>query len=302
MRYGVNGVRSEMENKNRKTFGNAWMHRTLIKLLRKVDIRYVYRFMAVCVIPMAMVFSPGSRIAYQYFRKRRGQGRWQALLSTYRNHCLFGQTVIDKFAMYAGRHFEVHSIGHEYFYAHVREDQPVILLNAHIGCSEMVGYNLSQKKPCSVLVYGGEKKELMDYRRKQFADMGIKMIPVGVDGVDIMEIVDCLDRGEALSVFADRFMNPKKVVHSTIHGFKVKLSKAPFSLAVNRGIDVYLLSAMKQSDGSYVGRVTYLDYDKTLPHREQRQQLADLYTAEIEKVLKDYPLQWFNYFDIWEDE
>jgi predicted LPLAT superfamily acyltransferase len=45
-----------------------------------------------------------------------------------------------------------------------------------------------------------------------------------------------------------------------------------------------------------------LDYDKTLPHREQRQQLADLYTAEIEKVLKDYPLQWFNYFNIWEDE
>ena len=302
MRSDVNGVRSEMENKNRKTFGNAWMHRTLIKLLRKVDIRYVYRFMAVCVIPMAMVFSPGSRIAYQYFRKRRGQGRWQALLSTYRNHCLFGQTVIDKFAMYAGHHFEVHSTGHEYFYAHVREDQPVMLLNAHVGCSEMVGYNLSQTKPCNVLVYGGEKQEVMEYRKKQFADMGIKMIPVGVDGVDIMEIVDCLDRGEALSVFADRFMNPKKVVHSTIHGFKVKLSKAPFSLAVNRGIDVYLLSAMKQSDGSYVGRVTYLDYDKTLPHREQRQQLADLYTAEIEKVLKDYPLQWFNYFDIWEDE
>ena len=277
------------------------MHRTLIKLLRKVDIRYVYRFMAVCVIPMAMVFSPGSRIAYQYFRKRRGQGRWQALLSTYRNHCLFGQTVIDKFAMYAGHHFEIHSTGHEFFYAHVREDQPVMLLNAHVGCSEMVGYNLSQKKPCSVLVYGGEKKELMDYRRKQFADMGIKMIPVGVDGVDIMEIVDCLDRGEALSVFADRFMNPKKVLHSTIHGFKVKLSRGPFALAVNRGLEVYMVLAMKQQDGSYDGRIIYLDYDKTLPHREQRQQLADLYTAEIDKILEDYPLQWFNYFNIWED-
>jgi predicted LPLAT superfamily acyltransferase len=266
-----------------------------------VDIRYVYRFMAVCVIPVAMVFSPGSRMAYQYFRKRRGQGRWQALLSTYRNHCLFGQTVIDKFAMYAGRHFEVHSTGHEHFYAHVREDQPVMLLNAHVGCSEMVGYNLSQTKPCNVLVYGGEKQEVMEYRRKQFADMGIKMIPVGVDGVDIMEIVDCLDRGEALSVFADRFMNPKKVLHSTIHGFKVKLSRGPFSLAVNRGLEVYMVLAMKQQDGSYDGRIIYLDYDKTLPHREQRQQLVDLYTAEIEKILEDYPLQWFNYFDIWED-
>ena len=203
--------------------------------------------------------------------------------------------------MYAGRHFEIHSTGHEHFYAHVREDQPVMLLNAHVGCSEMVGYNLSQTKPCNVLVYGGEKQEVMEYRRKQFADMGIKMIPVGVDGVDIMEIVDCLDRGEALSVFADRFMNPKKVLHSTIHGFKVKLSRGPFSLAVNRGIEVYMVLAMKQQDGSYDGRIIYLDYDKTLPHREQRQQLADLYTAEIDKILEDYPLQWFNYFNIWED-
>lgn len=291
-----------IENKNRATYGNAWMHRTLIALLGKVNIRYVYAFMAVFVIPVAMVVSPGARIAYQYFRKRRGQGRWQAIRSTYRNHCLFGQTVIDKFAMYAGHEFEVHSIGHEYYYAHVKEDQPVMLLNAHIGCSEMVGYNLSQTKPCNVLVYGGEKKELMDYRQKQFADMGIKMIPVGIDGVDIMEIVDCLDRGEALSVFADRFMNPKKVINSTIHGFKVKLSRGPFSLAVNRGIDVYMVSAMKKKDGSYDGRITYLGYDKTLPHREQRQQLADLYTAEIEKVLSDYPLQWFNYFNIWVDE
>ena len=183
----------------------------------------------------------------------------------------------------------------------MREDQPVMLLNAHVGCSEMVGYNLSQTKPCNVLVYGGEKQEVMEYRRKQFADMGIKMIPVGVDGVDIMEIVDCLDRGEALSVFADRFMNPKKVLHSTIHGFKVKLSRGPFALAVNRGLEVYMVLAMKQQDGSYDGRIIYLDYDKTLPHREQRQQLVDLYTAEIEKILEDYPLQWFNYFDIWED-
>jgi len=274
----------------------------LIKLLSRVDIRYVYAFMTVCVIPVAMVVSPGARIAYQYFRKRRSQNPWRALLSTYRNHCLFGKTVIDKFAMYAGREFEVHSVGHEFYYAHVREDQPVMLLNAHIGCSEIVGYNLSQTKPCNVLVYGGEKQELMDYRKNQFAHMGIKMIPVGIDGVDILEIVECLDRGEALSVFADRFMNPKKVIHSKIHGFKVKLSRGPFSLAVNRGIDVYMVTAMKKQDGSYDGRITFLDYDRTLPHREQRQQLADLYTAEIEKILDDYPLQWFNYFNIWEDE
>lgn len=291
-----------MENKNRKVFGNAWMHRTLIALLKKVDIRYVYGFMEVFIIPVAMLFSPGARFAYQYFRKRRGQGCLKALLSTYRNHCLFGQTVIDKFAMFAGREFDIHSKGQDYYYQHVKKNQPIIMLHAHIGCSEIAGYNLSQSKPCNVLVYGGEKKDFMEYRKNKFAQMGFKLIPVGIGDVDIMDIVDCLDRGEALSVFADRFSNPKKVIQSKIHGFKVNLSRGPFSLAVNRGIDVYMVSAMKMKDGSYDGRITFLDYDKSLPHREQRQQLADLYTAEIEKILSDYPLQWFNYFDIWVDE
>ena len=149
-------VRSEMENKNRASYGNAWMYRMLIALLGKINIRYVYVFMEVFVIPVTMVVSPGARIAYQYFRKRTGQGRLRALLSTYLNHCLFGQTVIDKFAMYAGRKFKIYSAGHEQFLKHLRKDQPVMLFNAHIGCSEILGYNLSQAKPCNVLVYGGE--------------------------------------------------------------------------------------------------------------------------------------------------
>ena len=31
----------------------------------------------------------------------------------------------------------------------------------------------------------------------------------------------------------------------------------------------------------------------------QRQQIADAYTAEIDRLLDLYPLQWFNYSDPW---
>ena len=180
-------------------------------------------------------------------------------------------------------------------------DKPLIQLSAHIGCSEIVGYSLRVPKRCNVLVYGGENEALMNYRRELFERMNMNMIPVGTEDANIEEMVACLERGEALSAFADRFSNPKKVVTSKLLGYGVKLARGPFSLAVNMGVDVYMVTAMKEKDGSYNAKITFLEYDKTLTHREQRQQLADLYTAEIERTLDIYPLQWFNYFNLWVD-
>ena len=174
-------------------------------------------------------------------------------------------------------------------------------LSAHIGCSEILGYSLHVDKPCNVLVYGGEKQSLMGYRKASFGNMNIRMIPVGMETSHSEEIVDALDRGEIVSVFADRIMSINKVVTSTIHGFKVNLAKGPFSLTTTRGIDVIMASAMKEKDGSYTAYFTPLHYDKTLPKSEQRQQLADAYTAEIERMLEKYPQQWFNYSNPWVD-
>ena len=283
------------------TPGSGWMYRLLIWLLKKTDIRVFYVIMSVFIIPVTLIVSPGARLTYHYYHLRRKYGVAKAIWATYRNHCIFGQTVIDKFAMYAGHRFEVKYTGLEKYNEIAASDKPLIQLSAHIGCNEIIGYSLRVPKKCNVLVYGGENEALMNYRKELFEKMNMNMIPVGTEDADIEEMVACLERGEALSVFADRFSNPKKVVTSKLLGYDVKLARGPFSLAVNMGVDVYMVTAMKEKDGSYNAKITFLEYDKTLTHLEQRQQLADLYTAEIERTLNVYPLQWFNYFNLWID-
>lgn len=281
------------------TFGSAWMFRALIVLLKVIPIRAFYAFMAICVIPVTMVFSAGARLTFHYFHQRRGYGWWQSLRATYQNHCLFGQTVIDKFAIYAGHQFTIHYHGLDYYQQLQEKPEAFIQLSAHIGCSEILGYTLHVKKACNVLVYGGEKQSLMGYRKASFGQSNIRMIPVGTEGSRSEDIVDALDRGEVVSAFADRFMNINKVVVGTLHGYEVNLAKGPFSLATTRGIDVVMASAMKEKDGSYTAWFTPLPYDKTLPKAEQRQQIANAYTAEIERLLEMYPLEWFNYSNLW---
>ena len=168
------------------------MYRALILMLKTINIKVFYVFMAICVIPVTMVFSSGARLTYCYYHQRRGYGWWKSVCATYKNHCLFGQTVIDKFAMYAGHKFQIAYHGLEDYNQLLERPDAFIQLSAHIGCSEILGYSLHVDKPCNVLVYGGEKASLMSYRKASFGDMNIRMIPVGMETTHSDEMVEAL--------------------------------------------------------------------------------------------------------------
>lgn len=288
---------SSNSHKEGISYGNTNMYRALISLLRVINIRGIYAFSNIFIIPVALLFSPGTRITYHYYHNIRQYGRWKAFWATYKNNCIFAQTVIDKFAMYAGQEFKFHYHNLDLYNKLQDTSEPVFQLQAHIGCSELLGYNLTVHKPCNALVYGGEKAILMDYRQSAFKRSNIKMIPVGTGDSHSDDIINALERDETICTFADRLMSVNKFMISSIHGHTVRLARDPFSLAVTSGSAVIMASAMKERDGSYSAFFTLLNYDKSLPKSQQRQQLADAYTSEIERLMQLYPLQWFNYID-----
>ena len=57
------------------TFGNSFMHKSLIGALRHTDVRFWYAFAAVFVVPFCVVFAKGARIVQGYFRKQHHYGR-----------------------------------------------------------------------------------------------------------------------------------------------------------------------------------------------------------------------------------
>ncbi len=72
------------------TYGNARMHRWLIGFLKVIDVRLLYVFASVFVVPVTMLVNRRpSKLTYGYFRRRHGYGRLRAAWNTLRNHCLF---------------------------------------------------------------------------------------------------------------------------------------------------------------------------------------------------------------------
>lgn len=282
------------------TYGSGWMHRWLVKSLKIFDVRLLYLFSYIFVVPVCLLINKSRKTTYHFFRKRIGYGRWNAAWKTYVNHCLFSQVVIDRFAMYAGKKFKVEIDGYDHFLQLARKQEGFVQLSAHIGNYEIAGYTLVAKdKPFNALVYFGEKESVMANRNQMFKHTNIKMIQAKQDMSHVFEMNSALASGETLSMPADRMLGSKKHLDLLFLGHTAPFPAGPFSVTTLRGVDALAVNVMKVAAKSYKIYVTPLKYDKTADKKQQVMQLADAYVAELERILRLYPTQWYNYFEFW---
>ena len=282
------------------TYGNGWMHKWLIRLLRYTPTWLLYGFSALFVIPVCLILNPSRKTSYSFYRKRLGYGPWMAAWMTYINHVRFSEAVIDKFAMYAGKRFKVLSRGMEIIDHLNARPEGYIQLSAHIGNYEIAGYTLSAKnKPFNALVFDGEKASVMENRGKLFSDTLIKMIPLKADMSHLFAIDQALQSGEIVSMPADRINGSPRFLEQDFMGASARFPKGPFTLATMRGLDVLSVHVMKTARSTYTIFVRELPYDKTAGRKDQMAQLSRAYADCLEDMLLDYPEQWFNFYDFW---
>lgn len=282
------------------TYGNGWMHKWLIRMLRYSDVRLWYAFVAVCVVPVCLLVNPAQKIIYHYFRKRWHYSKVRAALATYRNFYLFAQVVIDKFAMYAGKHFNIEIVGNEHFLALASREEGFVQLSAHVGNYEIAGYSLvAEKKRFNALVFGGEKASVMKNRNKMFANTNINMIGIDADMSHLYEINSALANGEIVSMPGDRIFGSEKSIETDLLGATAHLPAGPFRVATMRGLDCLAVNVMKTGAKSYRIYVSPLIYNKQAPRPEQVRGLADSYARELERIITMYPEQWYNFFEFW---
>lgn len=276
------------------------MHKWLIRMLRLIDTRALYAFVAVFVVPVCLIVNPAQKIIYRYFRERWGMSPLKAALKTYRNFYLFGQVVVDRFAMYAGKKFQIDIEGYDNFLNLEARPEGFMQFSAHVGNYEMAGYSLVvEHKKFHALVFAGEKESVMENRNKMFAHTNIEMIPIRPDMSHLFEINNALANGDAVSMPADRLFGSKKSVRLPFLGKEAAFPAGPFSIATMRGVDVIAVNVMKASTLGYKIYVTPLTYNRSLTRREQIQQLAEAYVKELERVVTLHPEQWYNYYEFW---
>lgn len=225
---------------------------------------------------------------------------FHAAWAVYVNHCRFSEVVIDRFAMFAGKKFHLSINGYDEFLRRADQADGFMLLSSHVGCYEIAGYTLvSNTKRFNALVYGEEKATVMEGREKQFEHNNIRMIPITADMSHLFLMNEALANQEIVSMPADRVVGASRTIECEFLGAKAKFPMGPFSVTTMRGLDVLAVNVMKTSAKEYTVYVTPLYYDQYAPRKKQMQQLANSYAGELERCLRLYPEQWFNFYDFW---
>jgi len=286
------------------TGGGTFGQHALIFFFRWCHLRLGYAIIIV-VVPFYMLFSRKGYVAiYRFFRKQFSYTVWKSFFKTYQNHFLFGQVIIDRFALFAGKKnaFEVEIVGNEHFERLSSGEKGFIIAGSHVGNFEIGGYFLhSTKKKINALIYAGETETMQLNRSKILNNHNINLIPVMSDLSHLFAINSALQKGEIVSMPCDRLHGSTKSVECNFLRGKADFPVGAFALSAHFDMEILAIFVIKMSAKKYkifvqpCGNVL----DTTSNKKENIKNSVISYVNELENMVKKYPLQWFNYYDFW---
>ena len=274
------------------------MQRTLIRLFRVLPLGVLYGCMAL-VIPFYMLFAKGFKASYSFFRERIGYGAVKSFFHVYRNEFEFGKVVLDRFAAFGGKKFEMIVPRMDLFQRLCAGRDGFIQLSSHVGNYEMVGYSLVSPKRINALVFSGETATVMENRAALFGQTNVRMVPVSEDLSHIFTLNGALADGEIASVPGDRVFGSQKTVECLFFGKMAKFPAGPFVLAVKRDVPMLTVFVMKTGRRKYEVLLDVLPEPESETSQGRVQDLADAYASRLEAVVRQYPDQWYNFYDFW---
>ena len=248
------------------------------------------------VVIFYMILRPSATQAqYRLFHLRFHQNSLRAIGNVYLNLREFGKVVIDRFAVYAGKKFNINIENNGWLEQCYQSDLPLVILSGHAGNFELAGYFLIPKnKQMYVLLYGGEKEIIMQNRKKFLTANNIHLIAAQQDNGYLFEINNALAGGHLLAILADRMLGSNRTLTTDILGKEAQLPLGPFKTALLRPANKCVVYAIKK--GTYDYTIYLYPVNGSTP-----QELADEYAKLTTETIIKYPHQWYNYYNFWND-
>lgn len=244
---------------------------------------------------------------------RAALGRAPGLGLVIRHITEFSLTLYDRARVWGGA---LDSIALEHdgsgeIFALAERGQGVLLLGAHIGSLDMLGFIARRHDLVVNVVAWFDNAERINAFLESQGPEQVHMIHLDPASVRAaFEIRACLARGEIVVILADRFAPPGLVrgeSRTSLVSFLGKPARfplGPFLLAGVLGCPVYLALCLRTGAERYrtlmrpiapAGRVARREREK------HAQELLARYVGLLEQSCQEHPLQWFNFYDFWEE-
>ncbi|RYE24346.1 MAG: lipid A biosynthesis acyltransferase [Sphingobacteriales bacterium] len=285
--------------------GTPLGYRIFVWLLKTGGVKAAYGLLPF-VTAYYRMFVPSATGPLRYlYEQRMGFSHKQATKLIKRNLIIFGQTLIDKIAILSGSGnvFEhINLEGTALIEAMLKEGRGGLVISAHLGNWEVAGHLMKDMNAViNVLMYDGEGEELKAYMDQFDSKRSFNVIYIKEDLSHVYEISAALQRNELICLHADRFRPGNRLIQHDFLGETANFPAGPFILASKLRAPVCFVFGFKEGNFRY----RYYSY----PHKTYEgrgttgmELMLNDYVAILEDKIRQYPDQWFNYYDFWKHD
>lgn len=290
-----------MSGWNGRSKGTTLGYKIFILLLKYGGLKAAY-FLLRFVAWYYVFFVPAARrpIIYLY-EERLGFDSKKSRKLFRKNIYTFGQTLLDKFYTLSTRKsiFKVSRQGGHHLNDMVAAGKGGIIISAHVGNYELAGHLLERlNTKINIVMFDGEDAQIKHYIESATGPKSFNIIYVKEDLSHVYEMSAALRRNELICLHADRYVSGSRTIKHVFLGKEAEFPFGPFALASKLRAPVSIVFALKTGNDNY-------HFTATAPQvfegrgSEGAEKMLSAYITELEKTVKAYPEQWFNYFDFW---
>ena len=227
---------------------------------------------------------------------------------SYQHFLSFARSALDKVSSWMGilNHGQVIFEKSHVLKGLAKQGQGAMIITAHLGAIEVsraLANDIDEVTMNALMFteHAGKFNQVLKEVNPHFDDDAIFVNELGPDTAILIK--DKIEQGEMLVISGDRTpVNASANIASVdFLGHKADFPHGPFILASLMSCPVYLMFCVKEKKG-YRIELELFDEGIKLSRKTRRENLdavVQRYVHRLEYYCALYPLQWFNFFDIW---
>ncbi|MCV9932246.1 lipid A biosynthesis acyltransferase [Flavobacterium sp. LS1R47] len=282
-----------------KSKGTVLGYRIFVFLIQKAGVKSAYFLLYFVASYYFLFLKKSNRVIFYYFNKRLGYSYFKSKRMVFKSYYVFGQTIIDKVSISAGMRekFTYEFDGIESLKKLIAEKKGGILISAHIGNFEIAEHFFEEidiNFRINLITTDLEHSDIKKYLESVTQKPTVQHIIIKDDLSHVFEINAALDRNELICFTGDRYLEGSKSLSEKLLGQETNFPAGPFLIASRLKVPVVFVYAMKEPKLHY-----HLYAREAIVKYRDEKGLLKAYIENVESMLEKYPLQWFNYFDFW---
>jgi predicted LPLAT superfamily acyltransferase len=291
-----------------RNIGSGWQFEVFYALIRLAGRPGAYLLLHV-VVGWYVLFRPSVRERCGFYLARRFPEHrgWKRLRDTYRLSLELGKVMVDRsvYGILGERHMRCNLEGREMLAALAAEGHGLILVTAHAG-SWQLGMSSLQHLDASIALLlhrdpEGAERHFFEHRE---GPPPYRIIdPAGYLGGSL-EMLQVLQAKGVLCIMGDRTMgSPESTVPVPFLGGEIRVPFSPYKLASATGAPIAVIFPHKTGQGTHALHVAgVVRVPEGLGRKPQAYEpYAREFAARLEEFVRDYPYQFFNFFDMWNE-